>query len=149
MAACAQVEIPFLPDPLSVLQKVPTPSDIYSYNPPPPARPHPNRDHCPATHPGAHPRTDLNSHAATHATTYRHRRWKLTMFHGKDFYELFDVENDPREHDELSDDPGNRDIKWDLIRKNFDATVLAHPIDPPTPRPSSGHSPSILTSVRS
>jgi len=71
----------------------------------------------------------------THATMYRDRRWKLIMFHGKDLYELYDLENDPWEHSDLSDDPDHQEIKWDLIRKNFDATVFAHPIGPPRSMP--------------
>ncbi len=71
----------------------------------------------------------------THATMYRDHRWKLIMFHGKDLYELYDLENDPWEHNDLSDDPDHQAIKWDLIRKNFDATVFAHPIGPPRSMP--------------
>ena len=64
---------------------------------------------------------------ATHATMYRDRRWKLVIYHQKDLCELYDLENDPWEHCDLSQDPAYNDVKWELMRKSFDATVFAHP----------------------
>ena len=64
---------------------------------------------------------------ATHATMYRDRRWKLVIYHQKDICELYDLENDPWEHHDLSHDPAYNAVKWDLMRKSFDATVYAHP----------------------
>ena len=64
----------------------------------------------------------------THATMYRDRRWKLITYHGKNLYELYDMENDPWEHHDLSEDPEYQDVKWDLVRKSFDATVRALPV---------------------
>ena len=67
----------------------------------------------------------------THATMYRDRQWKLVSYHQKNILELYDLENDPWEHHDLSEDSDYQVIKWDLMRKNFDATVYAHPPVPP------------------
>ena len=71
----------------------------------------------------------------THATMYRDRRWKLVSYHGKDLFELYDLENDPWEHEDLSKDPRHRELMWDLMRKSFDATVGAHEADAPRTMP--------------
>lgn len=63
----------------------------------------------------------------THATMYRDQRWKLITYHGKDLFELYDLENDPWEHEDLSNDPAHREILFALMRKSFDATAYAHP----------------------
>ncbi|NKB72321.1 MAG: sulfatase-like hydrolase/transferase [Candidatus Latescibacteria bacterium] len=68
----------------------------------------------------------INYPDQTHATMYRDRRWKLVSYHGKDLYELYDLENDPWEHRDLSQDQGHQDILRDLIRRSFDAVVYAH-----------------------
>ncbi|GEM_PF-2472346 len=56
----------------------------------------------------------------THATMYRDRKWKFINYHSKDLFELYDLENDPWEHHDLSEDPGHQSIKWDLMRRSFD-----------------------------
>jgi arylsulfatase A-like enzyme len=66
---------------------------------------------------------------------YRDRRWKLVSYHGKDLFELYDLENDPWEHEDLAKDPRHRDVLWDLMRKSFDATVGAHEADAPRTMP--------------
>jgi arylsulfatase len=71
----------------------------------------------------------------THATMYRDRHWKLNTYHGKNLCELYDLDNDPWEHQDLSEDPAYQDKKWELIQKSFDATVYAHPITPPRAMP--------------
>ena len=63
----------------------------------------------------------------THATMYRDLRWKLVIYHQKDICELYDLEADPWEHHDLSEDPNYAAIKWDLLRRSYDATVYAHP----------------------
>jgi len=62
----------------------------------------------------------------THGTMYRDKKWKLVRYHGKDVCELYDLENDPWEHNDLSEDPAHRDVLLDLMRKSFDATALAY-----------------------
>jgi len=63
----------------------------------------------------------------THATMYRNRRWKLVVYHQKQICELYDLDNDPWEHNDLSAHPDHQDIKWQLMQNSFDATIAAHP----------------------
>ncbi|MCY3867178.1 MAG: sulfatase-like hydrolase/transferase [Chloroflexi bacterium] len=63
----------------------------------------------------------------THATMYRDRRWKLVVYHQKKLCELFDLENDPWEHKDLSQDPEYAALKWELLQRSYDATVYARP----------------------
>ena len=61
----------------------------------------------------------------THATMYRDRRWKLVVYHRKNIFELYDLENDPWEHHDLSQVPNYAEVKWDLLQRSYDATVYA------------------------
>ncbi len=64
----------------------------------------------------------------THASMYRDRRWKLTVYHQKGICELYDLDADPWEHNDLSEDPDCADVMWDLLRRSYDATVYSHPV---------------------
>ena len=66
---------------------------------------------------------------------YRDSQWKLNVYHGHDIGELYDMEADPFEHESLWDSPAHQGIKLDLMKRSFDATVLA--ADPGPPRVSS------------
>lgn len=55
---------------------------------------------------------------------YRTRSHKLCMYHDKSLGELYDLENDPWEFDDLWDSPGHQQIKHQLIREAFDAHVV-------------------------
>ncbi len=63
----------------------------------------------------------------THATMVRDRRWKLVVYHQKHICELYDLENDPWEHHDLSQDPAYAEVKWELMQRSYDATVYARP----------------------
>ena len=63
----------------------------------------------------------------THATMYRDRRWKLVVYHQKGICELYDLDNDSWEHNDLSEDAAYQYIKWELMQKSFDTAVYAHP----------------------
>ena len=69
----------------------------------------------------------INYPDQTHATMYRDRSWKLISYHGKDLFELYDLEADPWEHDDLSQSSEHQDVLRDLLRRSFDATVYATP----------------------
>ncbi|MEZ4707752.1 MAG: sulfatase-like hydrolase/transferase [Caldilineaceae bacterium] len=69
----------------------------------------------------------INYPDQTHATMLRDQRWKLIAYHGKDLFELYDLANDPWEHNDLSTDPAHRAVLHDLMRQSFDATAYAHP----------------------
>ena len=63
----------------------------------------------------------------TRATMYRDRRWKLVVYHNKGICELYDLEADPWEHYDLSDDPAYAQVKWRLLQRSYDASVYAKP----------------------
>ena len=54
---------------------------------------------------------------------YRDRRHKLSVYHGHEIGELFDLETDPWEFDNLWDDPASAAIKAELIKASFDASI--------------------------
>ena len=63
----------------------------------------------------------------TRATMYRDRRWKLVVYHNKGICELYDLEADPWEHNDLSEDPACAEVKWRLLQRSYDASVYAKP----------------------
>ena len=58
------------------------------------------------------------------ATMYRDTRYKISVYHGHNRGELYDLETDPWEFDNLWDDPKHQSLKCDLLLKNFDAAML-------------------------
>ena len=62
--------------------------------------------------------------SGTYATMHRTRTHKLCVYHGKGVGELFDLENDPWEHENLWDDPAHADLKHRLLAESFDTHVL-------------------------
>ncbi len=61
--------------------------------------------------------------AKSYGTMIRTRRYKLVNYHGHGTGELFDMEKDPGEFNNLWDDPGYQKIKMDLMIKSYDVTV--------------------------
>ena len=68
--------------------------------------------------------TSFTGGTGAFATMYRDQRYKLTVYHGHDLGELYDLEKDPWEFDDLWDDPDHHWLKSELIHKSFDATML-------------------------
>ncbi len=68
----------------------------------------------------------------SYATMYRDARHKIVVYHGHEHGELYDLENDPGEFDNLWNDPDHAELRFDLMRRNFDA--LAYSIDPGPPQ---------------
>ncbi|MDP7020395.1 MAG: DUF4976 domain-containing protein, partial [Pirellulaceae bacterium] len=60
----------------------------------------------------------------TFATMYRNRSHKLSVYHSHGLGELFDLERDPWEFDNLWADPQSESLKSELIRRSFDAHVM-------------------------
>lgn len=62
--------------------------------------------------------------SGTFGTMYRTRQYKLCMYHDKNLGELYDLEADPWEFEDLWDSPQHQEIKHRLIREAFDAHVV-------------------------
>jgi arylsulfatase len=60
----------------------------------------------------------------TYATMYRDRRYKLSVYHGHGLGELYDLDDDPWEFDNLWDDPDHAQLKAELMYASFDSHVL-------------------------
>ncbi|MBN2354594.1 sulfatase-like hydrolase/transferase [candidate division KSB1 bacterium] len=63
-------------------------------------------------------------HTSCWATMYRDERYKLNVYHGNDYGELYDLVNDPDEFDNLWNDVNFQTIKSELIKKSFDASIV-------------------------
>ncbi|MCA9014213.1 MAG: sulfatase-like hydrolase/transferase [Planctomycetaceae bacterium] len=58
------------------------------------------------------------------ATMYRDDRYKLSVYHDKDLGELYDLQTDPWEHNNLWDDPEHQAVKHRLILASFNSHVV-------------------------
>jgi choline-sulfatase len=58
-------------------------------------------------------------------TMLRTDRYKLNVYHGHDHGELFDLDRDPHEFDNLWNDPDYREVRADLLERSFDRLALA------------------------
>ena len=61
----------------------------------------------------------------TFATMYRDRRYKLVIYHGHVHGELYDLETDPGEFENLWDTSSAQSLKADLMKQSYDASMLA------------------------
>ena len=70
----------------------------------------------------------LDSHfagsGASYATMYRTEKYKLTVYHDQNLGELYDLEQDPWEFDNLWDKPEAAEIKSKLIIESFNQHVM-------------------------
>ncbi len=72
----------------------------------------------------------------TFGTMYREGRWKLNVYHGTGVGELYDLEADPYEFDDLWDSPEHQQTKTELMQRSFDAQVkVAMSYGPPSVMP--------------
>lgn len=74
--------------------------------------------------PGRH---DFNG---TYATMIRDRRHKLVVYHGHATGELFDLQRDPGEFENLWDDADYGEVRFSLMRQSFDALAFAVDVGP-------------------
>ncbi len=71
-------------------------------------------------------RDAISMEDGTHASMIADKRWKLVLYHGKDgLGELYDLANDPSEHENLYYDEGHFEIVAKYMVKMFDDTVFA------------------------
>jgi len=61
----------------------------------------------------------------SHANMIFDGRYKLVVYHGHEVGELYDLQEDPDEFRNLWDDPGHLSLKLALMKRIFDATMLA------------------------
>ncbi len=69
------------------------------------------------------------------ATMYRDRRYKVVVYHGHEQGELYDLQEDPGEFNNLCNDPASAGLRFDLVRRNFDALAFSVDTGPPQTRP--------------
>ena len=67
----------------------------------------------------------LDRNYASRANMLFDGRFKLVVYHGHDIGEIYDLENDPDEFQNLWDDPEVESLKLTLIKRLFDAVMLA------------------------
>jgi arylsulfatase A-like enzyme len=67
----------------------------------------------------------LDRPLASHANMLYDGRWKLVVYHGQRVGELYDLQEDPHEYRNLWDDPNVQMIKYERIKRLFDAVMLA------------------------
>lgn len=63
-------------------------------------------------------------HKSCWATMYRNEKYKLSVYHGNEYGELYDMKNDPNEFNNLWENPDFQNIRNDLIKKSFDASIV-------------------------
>ncbi len=64
---------------------------------------------------------------AVHVRTYIDDRYKITIWRGRPFGELFDLERDPGENQNLWDDPASQDLKVTLMHRFVQADMEREP----------------------
>lgn len=72
------------------------------------------------------------SHPHSYGTMLRTERHKIVVYHGIEQGELYELENDPHEFRNLWDAPRAADLKLQLLKQAFDASVFT--MDPLPPR---------------
>ncbi|MBT5814400.1 MAG: DUF4976 domain-containing protein, partial [Opitutales bacterium] len=65
----------------------------------------------------------FTSGSGTFATMYRNDRFKLVVYHNEGLGELYDLEVDPWEFNDLWSDPAHADLKNRLILESFNNHV--------------------------
>lgn len=80
-----------------------------------------------ALNPDLPERTDFEG---TYATMIRNQRYKLIVYHGHEVGELFDLQQDPGEFDNLWPNPDYAAVRFSLLKQSFDALAFAVDVGP-------------------
>jgi uncharacterized sulfatase len=74
-----------------------------------------------------------NRHQPTtlHLKTYVNDRYKITVYYGREYGELFDLVNDPDEVHNLWDDPDHAELKAELVMALLQAEMGKEPLSMP------------------
>ena len=67
----------------------------------------------------------LQAPDGTFATMYRDQQYKLVVYHGRAYGELYDLEEDPDEFDNQWETPAFIATRAKLMKSSFDASMLA------------------------
>ena len=72
------------------------------------------------------------THRRSYATVLRTRHEKIVVHHGIEAGELYDLDEDPDEFENLWDRPDHAEMKMRLLKEAFDSSVFT--VDPTPPR---------------
>ena len=67
-----------------------------------------------------------------HVKTFIDARYKITVYYNQEYGEIFDLQEDPGEINNLWDDPNSQALKVELTRKLLDAELYKESL--PMPR---------------
>jgi arylsulfatase A-like enzyme len=70
-------------------------------------------------------------HRPCWATMYYDGRYKLSVYHGMEYGELYDLENGPHEFENLWENRSAEGIKNELIKRSFDTSIIISDPGPP------------------
>jgi len=59
------------------------------------------------------------------ATMYRDERYKLVVYHGCNYGELYDLQEDPEEFENMWDETEAQPLVLEMLKRSFDASMLA------------------------
>ncbi len=59
-----------------------------------------------------------------YATMFRTERYKLICYHGIDFGELYDMQNDREEQNNLWDNPDYEQLRYQLMKRSYDVAMV-------------------------